>query len=260
MRTIAVGTSGYTYRQWIGPFYPEELPPEEHLSYYAEHFSTVELNSTRYRMPTAAELALLHQQAPTLRFSLKGHRGFTTTVGNDWRAAVAAFSAAAQPLLHAGVLEAVLLQFPATFVYAPAERRYLDTLLKCLSHLPLAVEFHHNGWYNNRTLDGLRKRKVSFVSLDLPAVSGTPPLMDITTADCAYLRLHGRNATTWWASDVASRYDYCYSTEELTQIAQRLRLLALQSKRTVVYCNNHPNAAAVFNAQTLITLLEDQNG
>ncbi|HZJ88746.1 MAG TPA: DUF72 domain-containing protein [Sphaerochaeta sp.] len=260
MSTISVGTSGYTYHEWVGPLYPEGLAPAEYLPYYAAHFSTLELNSTRYRMPTAAKLAHLHQQAPSLRFSIKAHRSFTTEIASSWRSAVAAFSAAVQPLLHAGVLQAILLQFPASFVYAPAERRYLDSLLKCLSHLPLAVEFHHSLWYNNRTLDGLRQRKVSFVSLDLPAVDGVPPLLDTTTADLAYLRLHGRNATTWWASDVASRYDYWYSTEELKQIAQRIRLLALESKQTLVYCNNHPKGAAVANARTLATLLESDDG
>lgn len=261
MSSVLIGTSGYSYTEWVGPFYPKGTPQGEYLPYYAHHFDTVELNFSYYRMPEATQLALMHHSAPSLRFSIKAHRSMTHQIEpHIWKQESARFYRALEPLVKGGVLDAVLLQFPASFHYETDNRRYLDALLQNLNGLPLVVEFRSSRWYNNRTLDALRERSVAFACLDLPAVEGNPPMMDVITADLAYLRLHGRNRETWWGSDAASRYDYLYSEAELSSIAERLAALSPQAGRTLVYFNNHRGGQAVANARRLLQLWEARHG
>ncbi|NCC13077.1 MAG: DUF72 domain-containing protein [Spirochaetia bacterium] len=261
MSTILIGTSGYSYTEWVGPVYPQGTKSEEYLALYAHLFPTVELNFSYYRMPEATQLAMMHQSAPSLLFSIKAHQSLTHVIEPEkWREQATLFRRSLEPLLAATVLEAVLLQFPASFHYEPERRRYLDSLLRVLSPLPLAVEFRNSNWYNNRTLDSLRERKVAFASLDLPSVSGNPPVMDVLTSPLAYLRLHGRNKETWWGSDAASRYDYLYSDKELAAIVERIRSLAVGADTVLVYFNNHRRAQAVVNARRLRELLAQDKG
>ena len=256
MSTLLIGTSGYSYTEWVGPVYPKGTKTEQFLSCYAQQFSTVELNFSYYRMPEAAQLALMHQMAPSLRFSIKAHQSLTHQIDPQvYREQAGIFRRAIQPLCNAGVLDAVLLQFPFSFHYEVEQRRYLDTLLRCFTSLPVAVEFRNSQWYNNRTLDALRERKVAFVSLDLPMVAGNPPVMDVLTAPFSYLRLHGRNKETWWGSDSASRYDYHYSDTELLVLLERIRSLAVGTEKVLVYFNNHRRGQAVDNAKRLRSLL-----
>ncbi|WP_320130078.1 DUF72 domain-containing protein [uncultured Sphaerochaeta sp.] len=257
MANILIGTSGYSYTEWVGPVYPEGTKASEYLSLYADRFETVELNFSYYRMPVADQLQAMHEQAPSLVFSIKAHESLTHSIDPaNWKREATIFRSALEPLLNTDSLEAVLLQFPYSFHYEPDQRRYLDALLRFFPGIPLAVEFRNAQWYNNRTLDALKSLKVAFVSLDLPQIQGNPPLMDVSTAPLAYIRLHGRNQAAWWGSDAAARYDYLYSDRELLSIVQRVRGLALGSGTVVVYFNNHRRGQAVKNAQRLRSLLE----
>lgn len=256
MERILIGTSGYSYTEWVGPVYPEGTKPEMFLQRYSTLFPTVELNFSYYRMPTPDQMRNMLAQGPSLLFSIKAHESLTHTVDpSTWRSAAAEFSAAATVLQEAGALGAVLLQFPYSFHYDPDRRRYLGSLVERLGAFPLAAEFRNGQWYNNRTLDALRERRVSLVSLDLPAVQGSPPMMDVATAPIAYIRLHGRNKETWWGSDAASRYDYLYTERELESIAERVRGLAVAAQSVLVYFNNHRRGQAARNAAALNRLL-----
>jgi uncharacterized protein YecE (DUF72 family) len=247
MATILVGTSGYSYTEWIGPVYPQGTRPEAFLSLYAGLFASVELNFSYYRMPTA----------PQLSFSIKAHESLTHTVDPaTWRTAAETFIRAMAPLCEAKRLEAVLLQFPYSFHYDVDRRKYLDALLKDFSSLPLAVEFRNAQWYNNRVFDSLRTRGVALTSVDLPALNGLPPVLDVTTSKLAYIRLHGRNSETWWGSDAAARYDYLYSEKELQAWVERVRGIASEAGRVLVYFNNHRRGQAVQNAKMLLGLLK----
>lgn len=261
MSTILIGTSGYSYTEWVGPVYPKGTKSEEFLSCYASMFPSVELNFSYYRMPEAAQLALMHQSAPSLRFSIKAHQSMTHVIDSQtWREQASLFRRSLTPLLDHEVLDAVLLQFPSSFHYEIDQRKYLDSLLRVLSPLPLAVEFRNSQWYNNRTLDSLRERAVSFVSLDLPQIQGNPPMMDVGTSSLAYLRLHGRNKETWWGSDAASRYDYLYSDNELKALLERVLSLMVGADKILVYFNNHRKGQAVANAKRLRDLLAERGG
>jgi uncharacterized protein YecE (DUF72 family) len=256
MTTILVGTSGYSYTEWVGPFYPKGTKADSYLVHYASVFSTVELNFSYYRMPEAKQLEAMHIQAPGLGFSIKAHESLTHTIDpSSWRSAAESFRSAIDVVRGTDSLRAILFQFPYSFHYEPDRRTYLDKLLRAFPGYPVAVEFRNGRWYNNRTLDALRERNVALASLDLPDVEGTPPMMDVHTSSLAYIRLHGRNRETWWGSDAASRYDYLYTDKELEAIAERIRGLATPTKLVLVYFNNHRRGQAVQNALTLRKLL-----
>jgi uncharacterized protein YecE (DUF72 family) len=258
MCEIKVGTSGYDYLEWIGPFYPKDLEHDGFLPFYARNFSTVELNYSYYRMPTATQLSRLAEKAgPGLVFSVKAHESLTHSVDPAaWKAAAGEFRAAVRPLEAAKRLGAVLLQFPYSFHYEPNNRRYLDSLVKELSELPLVIEFRNQAWYNNRVIDSFRSRSVALASMDMPALKGLPPLMDLVTSPLAYVRFHGRNGETWWGSDAASRYDYLYSPEELAAWVERVKGMTSKADRVLIYFNNHQRGQAVENARTFKGLLD----
>ncbi|MFA5513963.1 MAG: DUF72 domain-containing protein [Sphaerochaetaceae bacterium] len=258
MNSIYVGTSGYSYKEWVGSFYPQQTKNEEYLSYYANQFPTVELNFSYYRMPEHQQLVKMAEQASHLLFSIKAHQSLTHTVKTDqWRSEAVIFQKAVAALAQKGCLGAILLQFPYSFHYEVEQRLYLGNLIGALNGFPLAVEFRNAQWYNNRTLDELRKREVTLVSLDLPLLKNSPPIVDVLTSSVAYIRLHGRNEQSWWNSDTASRYDYFYSAQELQRIAARINSLAVNAKKVFIYFNNHRNAQAALNAQSLKELLKD---
>jgi uncharacterized protein YecE (DUF72 family) len=257
MATVLVGTSGYGYVEWVGPVYPEGSRPDEFLSRYATMFPTVELNFSYYKMPTAEQLSrLMGQAGPSLLFSIKANEALTHKIDpSGWKGSARAFLEALEPLAKAGRLGALLFQFPYSFHYEVDRRRYLDAVLAEFAGLPLAVEFRNHEWYNNRVLDAFRERRVAMASLDLPALKGLPPVMDVVTAPLAYVRFHGRNGESWWGSDSASRYDYLYSDAELEAWSGRVRAMAERADRVLVYFNNHRRGQAVENARSFAGIL-----
>ena len=159
---IRVGTSGWSYPSgkgtWNGIFYPEQpkrrprgTPRFDELSFYAEHFDTVEVNSSLYRVPTVAAVEKwVERTPPGFEFSLKLYQKFThpdmfaKATGADpsqlGKKDVDEFRAAIEPLLNAGKLGALLAQFPASFKNDPESSGYLEWLLKAFKEYPVAVE------------------------------------------------------------------------------------------------------------------------
>ncbi|MEI6874569.1 MAG: DUF72 domain-containing protein, partial [Spirochaetota bacterium] len=143
---LRIGTSGYDYPEWKGVFYPPELPRNDFLAAYAGRFSTLELNFSYYGMPKAASIAALIDRArsPRLDFSIKAHRSLTHEIDPaSYKEGAKEFRAGIGPLVRAGRLAAILLEFPFGFAYRPDERRYLEHILAEFEGLPLVVEFRH---------------------------------------------------------------------------------------------------------------------
>jgi uncharacterized protein YecE (DUF72 family) len=257
-REILVGTSGYGYVEWVGPVYAEGSRPEDFLTQYASMFPTVELNYSYYKMPTAEQLTRLMDQAgPSLVFSVKANCALTHTIDPaTWKETAREFMAALEPLRKAERLGAMLFQFPFSFQYEVDRRRYLDAVLALFAELPLAAEFRNPEWYNNRVLDAFRARRVAIVTLDMPALPGLPPVMDVVTSPLAYIRFHGRNGASWWGSNSASRYDYLYPDAELEAWAGRVRAIAEKAERILVYFNNPLRGQAVRNATSFAGILD----
>ncbi|NQV29592.1 MAG: DUF72 domain-containing protein [Candidatus Marinimicrobia bacterium] len=249
---ILIGTSGFSYADWTGEFYPPDLIKEKWLEFYSEHFGFCELNFSYYRMPTAKQMEKFLEYP--IKFSIKAHRSMThdrliTKVARQ------DFLEAVRILQQGDHLATVLLQFPYSFGYTAENRRYLLEMLEDLSALPLVVEFRHPAWIKDSVFETLRKGSWGISMVDSPSISGGMPLFEAITSDLGYLRFHGRNGANWWTGDNVSRYDYEYSPEELNEWLPRISEMARQAKTTYVSFNNHARGQAIKNANQLKSIL-----
>ncbi len=253
---IVIGTSGYAYDDWKGPFYPPDLDPKEYLAFYARHFSFTEVNSTYYRQPSPFMLKRLAEKTPEgFLFAVKAYQGIThERQGLD---DARTFRRALAPLEDAGKLACVLLQFPNSFRPGPENRAYLRHAIEVMEGVPVAVEFRHRGWVQGEEgFSLLSELGAGFVCVDEPQLSSLVPPVVRATGSVGYVRFHGRNREKWWQHEQPyERYNYLYSEEELREWVPRLQELERQTGRTFVAMNNHYQAKAVVNARMLQGLL-----
>ncbi len=247
-----VGTSGYSFADWVGPFYPPGTRSGDMLGHYARHFDTVELNFTYYRMPTTRTLAGIAARVPEgFRFWVKANQ---ETTHKHNRTIAGEFLEALSPLTEADKLAGVLLQFPQSFHRTVANRQYLAGVLDDFADLPLAAEFRHRSWRTAETDQGLADRNVSLVIPDAPAIDNLYHHDAAVTARVGYLRLHSRNADKWYAGG-AERYDYRYNDAELQDLVRQWLPLAELTEKIFVYFNNCHAAQAADNAEAFRRLL-----
>jgi uncharacterized protein YecE (DUF72 family) len=254
---IYLGTSGYSYDDWKGVFYPAEVPSHGRLAYYAAQFDTVELNFTYYRMPIAEQLQGMADQTPEgFRFSVKVHQDITHQRRGD-PAPFVQFQSGVAALQHAAKLGAVLLQFPHSFRNVKENVYYLEHCFKQLRELPLVVEFRSNDWITQRTLSLLREWGAGFCNVDMPELPGLMPRTSIVTSPIAYVRLHGRNAQKWCKHDEPwERYDYSYQEDELAEWVPHLIKMSEQAQDVYVFANNHWQGQSIATVRQLKMLLE----
>jgi uncharacterized protein YecE (DUF72 family) len=258
MAKVLIGTSGYSYNDWVGPVYPQGTAKQDFLTLYSREFPIVELNFSYYQQPRAQALQRMVEATPRgFLFSLKAHRSMTHDIGESWEADIAAFRGGIQPLLDAGRLAAVLLQFPYSFSYSTESRTRLSELCERLEGLPLAVEFRKGEWMNDRVVQGLRDRGVALVSVDEPDLPRLPSPTVETTGGFGYVRFHGRNKAAWWTGDNASRYDYLYSPRELEEWVDRIRAILERVPVLLLFFNNHWRGSAAKNALEMRRMLEE---
>lgn len=254
---IHIGTSGYSYDDWVGPFYPEGLRKGAFLGFYAERFGCVEVNSTYYRMPTAAMLAAMSAKTgPQFALAVKAP-GEITHQGPAEPDVFRAFCQALQPLVDEGKLGCVLCQFPSMFRLCRANVDYIRAVAQHMGPVPTVIEFRHRGWVEDeRTFELLRDLNLGFCCVDEPAVGSNMPPLSLATSDIAYVRFHGRNAEKWFNHEEAwERYNYLYSAAELSEWVPRVRKLSEEADTTYVFFNNHYNAQAVQNASLFTDML-----
>ena len=275
---IRIGTSGWNYPTgagtWNGIFYPARRPRGfDELSYYAERFDTVEVNSTFYRMPEPPMSAAWLKRTPDgFTFAVKLFQKFThpdmylARGATDWdvtRADFDLFRAGIEPIAATDRLAAVLVQFPASFHADADTRGYLEWLLGGLATYPVAVELRHKSWSDDArgTRELLGATRAAWALIDEPKFRGSieqaidDPPAESSTVDAsplAYFRFHGRNAAQWWDHDHRDdRYNYLYSAAELRPYADAARGLSKREKKVLMYFNNHFSAKAVANASVL---------
>lgn len=255
---IRIGTSGFHYKDWVGPFYPEGTPQSHWLEHYAQEFDTCELNYTFYRMPEAEQLVRLAERVPAgFVFSLKAYRGITHERDGVDESLKRTYEAVAA-LRSEGKLGALLLQFPYSFVPGRSATDLLRRSREILADLPLVAEFRHRAWFREEAFDFLRGLDIGFCCVDEPALPRLMPPVAVATAETAYVRFHGRNAAKWWKHEQAwERYDYRYTREELEEWVPKLRSLEAEAGCVYVYCNNHREGKAIETARLLQLLLGD---
>lgn len=251
---IRVGIAGWDYPDWNGPVYPEGAGRGfDRLLWIARFVDVVEINSTFYRPAaprTAASWARRGGKVPGFRFTAKAHRSWTHDREADPKAAVAATLEGLLPLREAGLLAAVLVQFPHSFHHDEDARSRIARLLEHASGWPLVVEVRHASWDDDRAVAWIRDRGAGWCVVDQPRVGKTAPPRPRVTSRVGYLRLHGRNAETWFREDAGrdARYDYRYSLEELRPLAEAARGMDRHGAEIVVVQNNHFRGQALANA------------
>jgi len=254
---IKIGTSGFSYDDWVGPVYPEELSRREWLSYYAREFDTCELNTTFYRMPAPAMLERMAEKVPPgFLFSVKAFQGITHEREEGLKLAPE-FTEALEPLREAGKLGAVLAQFPYSFHPTEENQQYLMRLRQAFGPAPVVVEFRDAKWATEDTFDILEEMGLGYCCVDEPPLKGLMPPIAAATGPVAYVRFHGRNSAKWWQhAEAWERYDYTYKPEELQEWIPKLQALDSRAPLTLVYANNHWSGQAVDTARQLRLLLE----
>ncbi len=296
MSNVRVGTSGWNYPKgkgtWNGVFYPApRRRPKgfDELSFYAEHFDTVEVNTTFYGQPREDIVRRWAQRTPPgFEFSVKLYQKFThprmfrerverslsmsaadisageadAAIGELARPTAAdldEFRRGIAPLADAGKLGALLAQFPSSFRNTGPERDYLEHLLRALREFPVAVELRHRNWSDDvaATIELLNAYGAAWVQIDEPKFHLSIRQNQLPNIKgFYYMRLHGRNAAKWWRHDDRDeRYDYHYSTDELRELSDTVSAVRTIVKKAYAYANNHYSAKAVANAITLKRLL-----
>lgn len=290
MPEILIGTSGYDYPEWRGVFYPAGLKRADFLPYYATQFNALELNSSFYNMPTAERLlSFWERSGGALKFSVKANRLLTHEIGRDWKSAAQEFLAALKPLVQNKSLASALFQFPQSFHYTDQNRLYLSALLAQFKGLPVVVEFRHAEWIRPSVFEGLFERGASLAFCDLPELKNLPNKNCLQAQEgglpfagkIAYIRLHGRNASAWYAKENdaqekeclqdhnalpglpaspkgaahdrngSARYRYDYSDDELSEFAPVIQQAASQGRQVQVFFNNHPDGSGAKNARRM---------
>ena len=274
---IRIGTSGWSYPAgkgtWNGVFYPVRgrgRPRVEgrfdELRFYAEHFDTVEINSTFYGVPSPETSRGWARRTPAaFEFSLKLFQKFThpemfhKASGEDpWNLGekdVDEFRRAIDPLADAGKLGALLAQFPASFKNEPDARGYLEWLLDKFRGYRVAVELRHRSWSDNpvETLALLEASNAAWTQIDEPKFRlSIRQDLKPNVRSFYYLRLHGRNAAQWWKHEKSEdRYNYLYSPQELEPFADAAKEASTRVRKAYLYTNNHFSAKSVANAAIL---------
>ncbi len=253
---IRIGTSGYSFEDWRGSFYPADIDKGKMLDHYARFFPTVEINSTYYGIPSPAVVANWAKKTPTgFEFMVKVPQSVThrrTDLEDDLNK----FRLALEPLEAAGKLSGLLAQFPYSFKYSRDSLDYVTLVREALAPRPLFAEFRHRGWVNRPMYDRLRGAGIGYVCVDEPQLPNLlEPDLFATTA-VGYIRLHGRNAEQWWDGGPL-RYDYNYTQEELEQWREKIERLKAKAnvKKLFVFFNNCHLGQAATNALEMKALL-----
>ena len=290
---LRIGTSGWNYATgkgtWNGIFYPPSRGrPKgfDELAYYAEHFDTVEVNSTFYGQPRPDVTRGWAQRTPPgFEFSVKLYQKFThprmfkervvsglpedaldetdaiNALVRPNQADLDEFRRGIDPLASAGKLGALLAQFPASFKDTPASRESLTALLGAFREYPVAVELRHKSWSDaiGDTLTLLNAFGAAWVQIDEPKFRLSIRQNYLPNVQgFYYMRLHGRNVANWWRHEKSEeRYDYLYSREELKEFSETADASRRLVKKVYLYTNNHFSAKSVANAVMIKQQLDE---
>jgi len=241
MAKLSIGCSGFSYRHWRGTFYPEDLPQKQWFSHYSKHFSTVELNVTFYRTPTAETFQhWFADSAAAFSFAVKGSRYITHIKRlQDLEEPLDRFFTPAKELKDK--LKVVLWQFPPHFKF---NLQRLQSFLGLLENYQTrsTLEFRNESWICDEVIDICRAKNVSLCMADWPPYLNELPV----TSDFVYLRRHGMQGS----------YNGSYSREELEKDAARIERYLERNLDVFIYFNNDIGGAAPNNAIELIEMLQ----
>jgi uncharacterized protein YecE (DUF72 family) len=234
------------------------------LPYYAQHFSAVEIDATYYHVFSSATFSSMAKRTPDhFKFCAKlpgaaTHlpREAALQVHDDVRV----FRENIQPLVEREKFICALMQFPNSFKPDVRAQEYIGRLRAALPDLELVAEFRNREWQSQSTIELLRELKIGWCNVDGPQFKSLMRPSAEVTSRVGYVRFHGRNYDRWWSGDNVTRYDYLYSSDELTPWTQRISDIELEAQQTLVFFNNHRRGQAVVNAEMFENMLRAHLG
>lgn len=237
---VLIGTSGWSYDHWQGPFYPKELPPRERLKYYAERIASTEINNSFYQLPDKKTLQAWHDTVPAdFVFTAKGSRYITHMKKlKDPEKSVSGF------LERIGILEdklgPILLQLPPRWRFNG--KRLAAFLAQLSGEFRYAFEFRDPSWLNEETYAMLAEHKAAFCIYDLDGFLSPREV----TADVVYVRLHGPDGP----------YQGSYDSRTLSGWAGAFSTWSAQGRDVYCYFDNDQAGYAAQNALRLQSMLQ----
>ena len=268
VNNIKIGPAGWSYSDWKGIVYPSSRPAGFHeAEYLAQYFPTIEINTSFYR-PLRPEVSRLWAQKlhgiRDFRFTAKLYRGFTHERRLD-RQTLREYCHGLEPLIDAGRLGAVLMQFPWSFKRTKENLAYVMRVRRSFAGYPLVAEMRHASWNSSDALNAFEDNDLGFCNIDQPQLNQCLAPTAHVTSKVAYVRFHGRNYERWFDSNedgsgrsaVQARYDYLYSSRQLEKWTGRIQRLAKQAQTVYVVTNNHFEGKAVVNALQLLSMLHE---
>lgn len=242
--SIHIGTSGFSYKHWRGNFYPPEVKPAGYLTYYAQHFSTTEINGSFYRLPTEATVENWASEVPKgFLFCPKMSRFLTHMKKlNDPEEPLQRFFNIFSPLKK--MLGPVLLQLPEQLPFKPDRvKHFYDLLSTDYRAYSFVIEVRHDSWMCKESLDLMNKHDVGFVI----AQSGAGyPYAEVITSRDIYIRFHGPREL----------YASSYSDEELKAFATKFKAWKKKGYNVWAFFNNDIFGYAPVDAKRLMVMVE----
>ena len=251
---VLIGTSGWSYDDWIGSFYPKGLRKEDFLTYYSQVFYTNEINTTFYNIPSINIVRNWAEKTPEkFRFCAKIPKAITHDAKlelNRCLESLDSFLKAMQPLMSSEKLLAFLVQLPPFF---KKEGNFAD-LKDFIEEWPLdykhdepylVIEFRDLSWMEEEVFNYLKKKKLTYCAVIEPLL---PPRMDITNKDFSYIRFHGYGKNPW--------FDYDFKEEEIKKWALKVKNMINNSNKIGIYFNNHFSGYAVKNSLMMMRELQ----
>ncbi len=255
-RKILVGTSGWGYDEWVGPFYPRNLRKEDYLMYYSEIFYTNEINTTFYNIPSRWVVENWVNKTPqNFLFSAKIPQSVTHEHKLDSRNCLDDldnFLRAMDPLIESKKLIAFLIQLPPSF----NKKEHFNSLKEFIDNWPgdpksenyhLVIEFRDKSWMDDEVFRFLEQKLLTYCVVIEPLL---PPRMDITNPAFAYVRFHGYGKKIW--------FDYYFTEEEIKKWAHSLKEIIPKVDKIGIYFNNHFSGYAAKNSLMLMKELDVQ--
>ncbi len=257
---IRIGTSGYSFKDWVGTFYPKGIKPGQMFDHYIGHFHTVEINSTYYRIPHAKVFINIANKAPEgFDFMVKVNRRLTHQKAPDIESMQDLFLAV-EPLIDAGKIAGFVAQFPYSFKLSPDNLKSVIAARRACRGFPLFAEFRHISWAADEVYHALAENDVGYIDVDEPYLYNLIPPQSIVTNGTGYVRFHGRNRRTWWDSSEGDRYDYEYNEGELREWLPLIREIDSAASNTYLFFNNCHMGQAVKNAKMMRDILQKDLG
>ncbi len=251
---VLIGTSGWGYNEWIGPFYPRGLNQKDFLLYYSRIFYTNEINTTFYNIPSRGVVENWVRRTPKdFLFSAKVPKVITHDSKlnvDDCLDQLDYYLSSMEPMVKSGKLLSFLIQLPPSF----EKKKHFGQLKEFVDVWPsdrkaegyhLVVEFRHKSWMDDEVFNYLRHNSLTYCAVIEPLL---PPRMDVTNPELAYIRFHGYGKRIW--------FDYNFKENEIKKWAESIQKVIQKAKRVGIYFNNHYSGYAAKNS---LMMMRDLN-